>query len=194
MKYIKRFVNKLLYHWQLRIYFVHPKPHLKFMEEYFKDKRVVGVEIGVLRGWGAVAYLKSRLNIKKLWLVDHYKPCQDYPTEKENSDNFQAVCRNVLRNKQGADVIHLCPFSSDHFFNKRINLNKQQFDFVYLDGDHSYKQVLKDMCNAWRVLKKKGILAGDDLNRPGVLRAVIKFSQKIKKDPQCSERDWWFIK
>jgi len=37
------------------------------------------------------------------------------------------------------------------------------FDFIYIDGQHSYQNVLQDLQNCSQVLKDGGILCGDDL-------------------------------
>lgn len=42
-------------------------------------------------------------------------------------------------------------------------LKKDQFDIVYIDGDHSYKAVGKDLNNAKSLCREGGILCGDDL-------------------------------
>lgn len=40
--------------------------------------------------------------------------------------------------------------------------NKSEYDFIYIDGDHTTKQVARDAFNAWQCLKSEGILAFDD--------------------------------
>ena len=40
--------------------------------------------------------------------------------------------------------------------------NKNLFDLIYKDGDHSSDQVLLDLNNAWKVLKNGGYLVLDD--------------------------------
>jgi predicted O-methyltransferase YrrM len=42
-------------------------------------------------------------------------------------------------------------------------LKNEQFDIVYIDGDHSYRAVLKDLNNAKGLCRENGILCGDDL-------------------------------
>ena len=42
-------------------------------------------------------------------------------------------------------------------------LKNNQFDLIFVDGDHSYKAVLQDIQNAAPLLKEGGILCGDDL-------------------------------
>jgi predicted O-methyltransferase YrrM len=39
---------------------------------------------------------------------------------------------------------------------------KEQYDFIYIDGDHTEKAVYRDATNAWPLLKTEGILAFDD--------------------------------
>ena len=51
-----------------------------------------------------------------------------------------------------------------------------------------------DLKNAWSVLKKGGILAGDDMHDFQVAAAVVDFSRDINKTPMTSEGDYWFIK
>ena len=48
--------------------------------------------------------------------------------------------------------------TSDNFFTQ----NNEKFDFVYVDGDHSKEQVLKDLQNSWSVLNNNGFLLVDD--------------------------------
>jgi hypothetical protein len=41
-------------------------------------------------------------------------------------------------------------------------INNYQFDFIYLDGDHSASAVMTDACMAWGLLKPGGIMLLDD--------------------------------
>jgi predicted O-methyltransferase YrrM len=48
-------------------------------------------------------------------------------------------------------------------------------DLVYIDGDHTYDGVMRDL-NAWvPKIKKGGIVCGDDIGWPGVKKAVDEF-------------------
>jgi predicted O-methyltransferase YrrM len=48
--------------------------------------------------------------------------------------------------------------TSNYFF--KTNITK--FDLIYVDGDHSSKQVSLDILNSWNSLKKGGYLILDD--------------------------------
>ena len=51
------------------------------------------------------------------------------------------------------------------------------FDIIYIDGDHTYDAVLKDLHAWYSKVKKGGILCGDDFNWPGVDQAVLDFME-----------------
>lgn len=48
--------------------------------------------------------------------------------------------------------------TSDEFF----KINSDKFDLIFVDGDHSAKQVYKDINNSWNILNKGGCLILDD--------------------------------
>lgn len=43
-------------------------------------------------------------------------------------------------------------------------LRDASFEIVFVDGDHTYKAVKKDILNSLRLVKEGGIICGDDLN------------------------------
>jgi predicted O-methyltransferase YrrM len=49
--------------------------------------------------------------------------------------------------------------TSDQYF---AGDNQAEFDFIYIDGDHTAAQVERDAYSAWELLKSGGILAFDD--------------------------------
>lgn len=56
----------------------------------------------------------------------------------------------------------------------------EYFDMIYIDGDHSYDGVKKDLALAVLKVKNGGLIAGHDYNIaefPGVVRAVGEFVQ-----------------
>ena len=57
------------------------------------------------------------------------------------------------------------------------HLSNEIFDFIFIDGDHSYNGVFRDITISLLKLKKKGVIAGDDYNHPpeeGLREAVRK--------------------
>ena len=58
-----------------------------------------------------------------------------------------------------------------NYFNKRLQIFHMEsdeaqrviegkFDFVFIDGDHSYQQCKKDILNYWKFVRPGGLLAG----------------------------------
>lgn len=72
--------------------------------------------------------------------------------------------------------------SSDSFF----QINKNKFDFIYVDGAHDYKSVLKDSVNSFKCLKQNGFLIFDDYfwrfykDGKNPISAINTFLRKIK--------------
>ena len=72
------------------------------------------------------------------------------------------------------------------------------FDFIYLDGDHSYESVKMDL-NHWHPkLKKYGVMCGDDfghISSSGVIEAVQEFSFQKKLIIQTvGDQQFWYVK
>lgn len=58
---------------------------------------------------------------------------------------------------------------------------KEKFDYIYIDGDHTYKGVKKDLWQAPRLLKKGGVIICDDFgNAQSIRDAVAEFCEKFK--------------
>ena len=85
---------------------------------------------------------------------------------------------------------------------------KEKLDFVYIDGNHNYEFVMKDLNAYYDLVKKDGILCGHDYDIPknklsdnGVRQAVNDFFEKkgltvhsaICTDDGRTE-DWWVFK
>jgi len=75
----------------------------------------------------------------------------------------------------------------DYSYNVVQTFPDDYFDFVYIDGDHRYESVIKDIRDWYPKVKKGGFLVGDDYrNRVirvqkinfGVIQAVDEFSSE----------------
>ena len=57
-------------------------------------------------------------------------------------------------------------------------------DLLFVDGNHHYEQVRRDLQNYWPKVKKEGVLLGHDYQdpHPGVIRAANEVFGKDKKD------------
>jgi predicted O-methyltransferase YrrM len=63
---------------------------------------------------------------------------------------------------------------------------KRKYDYIHIDGDHSYKGVAADFEMFWPLLKKGGFLAIHDIGSPdkdGNVYGTRKFWKEIKEKP-----------
>jgi hypothetical protein len=72
------------------------------------------------------------------------------------------------KNKTGVEPMHyhddpkILFMNSDTFFSQ----NSSKFDIIFIDGDHEYGQVIKDLRNARSILKSGGSIVLHDANPP----------------------------
>lgn len=125
------------------------------------------LEIGSYEGNSAI-FVAENFKKSQICCVDHwfghekYYDHQDFSKIEKNFDFNVKDYRNIVKVKK----------KSDNFF---LENKKNNFDVIYIDGDHTAKQVYKDCINAWNCLKVNGILILDDY--------IWKFFDKIEDNP-----------
>lgn len=73
---------------------------------------------------------------------------------------------------------------------------REKVDFVYIDGNHKYKYVKKDLENYYPLVKKGGVFGGHDfgnLEFQGVAQAVMEFCVKHNLKINVCDTDWFCI-
>jgi predicted O-methyltransferase YrrM len=56
-----------------------------------------------------------------------------------------------------------------------------RFDFIFIDGEHSYNRVRKDISGCLKMLAPKGLLSGHDFGFDGVYRAVTERFPQVQR-------------
>lgn len=153
---------------------------------------LVGAEIGVLKGGHAQQILNGYLNIEKLVLVDAWVPFEtDYGMNDGEFDNLYAQVKELFNADKRVEIIR------DYSVNAATKFNDDYFDFVYLDGNHEYEFVLKDLEVWYPKLRQYGVMCGDDFGHPsgrGVVKAVSEFAHKYKLLVFSEGTQFWFVK
>lgn len=124
---------------------------LKFINEKSKC-----AEVGVWKGDLSFEILKRMPS--ELHLIDPWKS-QDvidrcYSIEQSKMDNIYEKILN--------DFIEYDEVTIHRKFSTAVSFPKHYFDWVYIDGDHSYDAVKKDLSFYYPLIKKGGYLCGDD--------------------------------
>lgn len=63
-------------------------------------------------------------------------------------------------------------------------------DFIFIDGDHRYESVKRDICKAMSYLKAGGVIAGHDYYPPG-WPGVVKAVDEIFGTVNLVDTIWW---
>lgn len=89
----------------------------------------------------------------------------------EKEDIYGTFIRN-LSPYSGTDRLKVIRCSTSEILENIDPSTK--FDFIFIDADHSYEEVRKDINNCLPLLSADGIIAGHDFSKhwPGVIQAV----------------------
>ena len=123
----------------------------EFLSE-FKGKPCMFLEIGSFEGMSTIWMLENILTEERSQIF-----CIDAWAEW-TGDAFVRFVSNI--NKTGfRNKVHIVKGDSSEEL--RVFPN-HYFDFIYVDGNHDEKAVIKDAIGSFRVLKRGGIIAFDD--------------------------------
>jgi hypothetical protein len=136
----------------------------------------VGIEIGVGNGVFSNEILANS-KLKKLYSID----CWEY--NQFNSDPIVSYNNTVRTLKPYGDRSQIIKA----YANLAVDsFEDQSIDFIYIDGDHNYEPVKRDILLYYPKIKIGGILSGHDYsqNWPGVVQAVNEIFLDLNLDVQ----------
>lgn len=160
----------------------------------------VGAEIGVWRGNTSAAFLNRgirKIHLVDSWSCEPYKQTDEYKSydeylikyakilkveksEKAFTKYYNDVFKSVEDKFMLDSRVHIHRMTSKEWFE---NFKKEKLDWIYIDGDHGYEGTLFDLENSLNVVRKYGLIMGDDYGWPnakwkakeGVTKAVDHF-------------------
>ncbi|MEN7982330.1 MAG: class I SAM-dependent methyltransferase [Nanoarchaeota archaeon] len=203
---IKKIISDFLILFNLKVNWIYKKSQRDFSNAFFprpstmfvllnnkKKKKLIGVEIGVFLGNNAESMLKT-IPIKKLYLVDPY-----------SMTGYKEYSTSILSKTEKISHKKLFKYKDKIKFIKMNSVDAARclpndLDFVYIDGNHDYEFVKKDMEIYYKKLKIGGVLSGHDVDNAnkeafkGPLKAFLEFANKKKLEIYIHSPDWWVIK
>lgn len=144
-----------------------------FEEGYIKPN-TIGVEIGVWKGNFSELIL-SVSKPTKLHLIDPWKHPPEYQCASSEYEETPNRLRSVYKDLIGETLFIHQDYSQD-----AVNgFEDSYFDWVYVDGDHSFEGAYLDLKLYTPKLKKNGLMICDDYSnkgpwRDGVILAIDK--------------------
>lgn len=144
--------------------------NLKSLVPFFTTSKLLNgtvLEIGAYEGAGTELIHKYLQPIKQV-------ACDPWDSDYEDLEyKFKNQYENFKHNTKRLNITEM-RMTSDKMFSELDNV---KFDFIYIDGDHSYEQVQQDLNNSFKVLKVGGVILVDDYAwvKDTVRRAVNDF-------------------
>lgn len=182
-------VNKIQVFWEQKRYHV---LYNYILENYGKDIPLTGVEVGV---WKATCstFLLKYLPKLTLHVIDPWKDQSDNWEYRRSGDTlaplgstaFEESYSTAKKNlepfvKQGRAIIHRCTSEQGRNLFPTVPSNVsgvKGVDFVFIDADHSYGAVRRDIAMWETAIRSGGFISGHDYDHPsypdfGVTKAV----------------------
>jgi hypothetical protein len=128
----------------------------KDVEKYFRhvpNEPLRALQIGTYTG-DATEWLLSNREIQYLHDVDTWGGSEEVAHESLDFNSVESYYDSRFNDTR----IYKYKMTSDDYFAS----NKSQFNFIYIDGDHTALQTSLDGLNAFRLLESGGVMAFDD--------------------------------
>lgn len=151
---------------------------------------LIGIEIGCSSGVSS-EYILDQIPNCTLHSVDPYENYTDWNKDvlddKVNESNYRRALQRTSR-FEDRFVLHKA-YSDDevHYF------DDNSIDFIFIDGMHTYQQVLSDCENYYPKVKDGGLFCGHDYRTiTEVKKAVDEFSSRVGATVELGANDTWY--
>ena len=137
----------------------------EFFKELLKDVSGTYVEIGTCWGGFAEFLLLNTactslicIDPYRVFSIDVYYDSLNFQPQHKLDEKFLMVLKRLVNNSANKPVTMMRLTSYEAAKQVYNNLA-----FVYIDGNHHHKEVLKDLTVWWPKIRKGGLLCGDDV-------------------------------
>lgn len=140
------------------------------------------VEFGSFHGRSTRALADNIKDGGRIWAVDPWSG--DYPgiIPPVNTFCMPEFISNLSDHVSSGRVIPIRAYSHDFFLPEKV-------DMVFIDGDHRFMPVIRDIVKARSLIADDGIICGHDYNQP--FPEVVDAVNKMFSDVEVEDTIWW---
>lgn len=173
-------------------------PYYDVIPKLIRERKYTkGIEIGVFCGGHAKAILDNS-ELKMLVGIDPYRLYEPGMPGFEDQRDFEllfVLTKNRLNYKGRYQHIREV---SDKAYNQSLKGQVEQYDFVFIDGLHTYDQCKSDLENYGKLIKQGGVVAGHDIDHgtfPLLTKAIEDYAKEHDaKVTRCAFHSWYIDK
>ena len=139
-------------------------PYYDMMPRLIKERGYrKGIEIGVLFGGHAKAMLGNDC-MRLLIGIDPYRIYEQEVVGIGDQSDFESVYAFAMERLTSDRYLHIRMTSDEAY--QLLSADTRMFDFVFIDGLHTYEQIKKDLDHYGDLVRKGGVIACHDYNHP----------------------------
>lgn len=161
------------------------------LAKYFAEQDFnVGAEIGVESGSFSAELCKQNPNLK-LYCIDHWDL---------NPSRYKGFRERKYQQAIQTLTPYNCEIIKAFSMDAVKNFKPESLDFVYIDANHSFDNVMQDIIEWSKIVRKGGIVSGHDY-QGAVAGAVDKYVEMhdlkyfyITGRPSKGGYSWWFTR
>ena len=133
------------------------------MHQWIRDfnRPVRGIEIGIKEGMNTIAFLEACENVIEMIGVDPFAPYNDLGYQWSVAEQ-DSILGHMLKNIKVRNLEDRFKHIRLHSHDAAAQLPDGQFDFVFIDGEHTHEAITRDLELYWPKLVPDGIMSGHD--------------------------------
>lgn len=160
---------------------------IQYLNEFGDTTKMRMVKIGSYAGESTKIFAK---HFKEVISIDPFLNDYDLNDITCYHMDLNKVYEEFISNTKTFSNIRLIKQTSDDAINELIN---ESFDFIYIDGIHTYAQVNKDIDNYKPLIVKGGFIGGHDFHPvwSGVVQSI---KEKVGEPNKTFQDTSWVIK
>lgn len=139
--------------------------HLKHAEAWSqifeKYRPTKALEIGCYEGMSSIFLLDKAKWLKELVCMDTWEGGIEHK-DRDFSIIEGRFDRNISAHKKGSIVKKMKGDSQESLLKLLSDGNRECYDFIYVDGNHTAAGTLQDAVLCWKLLSKDGVMVFDD--------------------------------